>query len=327
MPHDHSHGHHHHAPPDIGDRRVAAAIAVNLGLTVVQIAAGVVSGSLAMIADAVHNLSDALSLVIAFFARRIARRPADAGMTFGYGRAEVVAALINYTTLIVIAIYLVAEAVQRLFNPVAVEGWIVVVVAAVALVVDSVTALLIYRMSRDSMNIRAAFLHNVADALGSVAVIIAGTLILLYDWRLIDPMVTLGIAAYILWHAWGGIRPVIRLLMLGSPEQADLPALIDTLSAIRGVAALHHVHLWRMQENQTAFEAHVVLDGLVEPEAVKSEIRDCLAQEFDVSHVVLELESAEAQCNDAAVIGHEADACADGACRIGVEARSKGHIR
>ncbi|MEE4347498.1 MAG: cation diffusion facilitator family transporter, partial [Paracoccaceae bacterium] len=166
MPHDHEH--HHSLPQD--DGKVVAAVSVNLGLTIVQIVAGVVSGSLAMVADAIHNLSDAISLIIALAARKMARRPADASMTFGYGRIEVVAALVNYTTLIVIALWLVAEGVQRLFDPVEVQGWIVVVVATIALVVDLVTALLIFRLSRDSMNIRAAFLHNLADAMSSVAV-------------------------------------------------------------------------------------------------------------------------------------------------------------
>ena len=301
--HDHS-GHHHHGDLTSGDRRVTAAVVVNIALTVVQIVAGVLSGSLAMIADAIHNLSDALSLIIAFFARKIARRPADADMTFGYGRAEVVAALINYTTLIVISFYLVAEGVQRLFNPVEVEGWIVVVVAGIALVVDTVTALLIFRLSKDSMNIRAAFLHNVADALGSVAVIIAGTLILLYDWRLVDPIVTLGIAAYILWHAWGGIKPVIRVLMLGSPEGTNLSELIERVTQIDGVAGVHHVHLWRMQEHEVALDAHVVLDGSRPLDAVKTTLKTCLADAFSVQHCVLEFETTEAQCVDPQEIGH-----------------------
>lgn len=127
-----------------GDRRVGTAIAVNIALTLVQIVAGVISGSLALIADAIHNLSDALSLVIAFYARRIARRPADKAMTYGYGRAEVVAALINYTTLIVIALYLATQGIERLFNPVEITGWIVVTVAGVALVIDTITAALIF---------------------------------------------------------------------------------------------------------------------------------------------------------------------------------------
>lgn len=297
-----AHDHHHH--PEIeGDRRVAMAVGVNLLLTLVQIVAGVFSGSLALIADAIHNLSDAMSLVIAFFARRIARRPADARMTFGYGRAEVVAALINYVTLVVVALWLIAEGVQRLFNPVEVEGWAVVIVAGVALVVDTVTALLVFRLSKDSMNIRAAFLHNVMDALGSIAVIVAGTLILLYDWRLVDPLVTLAIAGYILWHVSREIGPVIRVLMMGSP---DSPALTDVMAMIEaeaGVVGLHHVHLWRMQEHELALEAHVVFSDAA-PDALRQRLKAQLADRFGIAHTMLELEPPDAACRDAARIGH-----------------------
>ena len=142
-------------------------------------------------------------------------------MTFGYGRVEVVAALINYTTLIVIGLYLLYEAAMRFADPQPVEGWLIVIIAGIALIVDVVTAALTYAMSKSSVNIRAAFLHNVADALGSVAVIVAGTLILLYDWRLIDPLVTVLIAGYILWQSFREIGPVIRILMLGSPPEIE----------------------------------------------------------------------------------------------------------
>jgi cobalt-zinc-cadmium efflux system protein len=155
-------------------------------LTVVQIIGGILSGSLALIADAIHNLSDALSLILAFVVRKIAQRPADDTMTFGYGRAEIVAALINYTTLILLGLYLAYEAVLQFFDPTGVDGWLVVVVTFFALGVDAMTALLTYALSKSSMNIRAAFLHNVADAFGSVAVIIAGIVIILYNWRLCD---------------------------------------------------------------------------------------------------------------------------------------------
>lgn len=312
MPHDHSHAHghshHHHIDPDSGDRRVVAAVGVNLLLTLAQIIAGVFSGSLALIADAIHNLSDAVSLIVAFAARRIGRRPADAAMTFGYGRAEVVAALINYTTLIVIAIYLVAEGIERLINPVAVEGWVVVVVAGIALVIDTVTALLIFSMSKDSVNIRAAFLHNLADAMGSVAVMIGGTLILLYDWRLIDPLITLGISAYILWHAIGGIRPVIDILMLASPGGAQTEGLLAALEAAPGVQSVHHLHLWRMQEHELSLEAHVVVSGEVAPESLRADLKALLQDRFGIHHSVLEMETAETACENAAAIGHDAPA-------------------
>ena len=306
MPHDHHHGHHHHhhhADLD-GDRRVAWAVAVNLVLTLAQIVAGVISGSLALIADAIHNMSDALSLVIALAARRIGRRPADASMTFGYGRAEVVAALINYVTLVTIALYLAAEGIGRLVNPVEVEGWIVVIVAAIALVVDTITALLVFRMTKDSVNMRAAFLHNLADAMGSVAVIVAGTLILLYDWRLIDPIVTLMISAYILWHSAQGLRPVIRILMLGAPDGIDLSDLIAAMEATPGVANAHHVHLWHMQEQEAALEAHIALARGASPETVKSDLKSLLQVRFGIAHSVLELETASETCTASQVIGH-----------------------
>jgi len=164
------------------------AIIVNVGLTFAQIVGGIFSGSLSLIADALHNFSDAASLAIAAYARRIARRPSNAAMTFGYVRAEVVAALINYTTLIVIGLYLVYEAVMRFITPEPVEGWIVVGVAVVALVIDLATAFLTYAMSKESMNIRAAFVHNVADALGSVGVIVAGWVLITIVAGIADAM-------------------------------------------------------------------------------------------------------------------------------------------
>ncbi|RYH08295.1 cation diffusion facilitator family transporter [Tropicimonas sp. IMCC6043] len=311
MPHDHHH-HHAHADLDSGDRRVFLAVAVNAALTVVQIAAGVISGSLALIADAIHNFSDALSLVIAFAARRIARRPADEHMTFGYGRAEIVAALINYTTLIVIAVYLAAEGVNRLLDPPEIEGWLVVIVATVALVIDAATALLIFGLSRSSVNMRAAFLHNVMDALGSVAVIVGGTLILLYDWRLVDPIVTLMIAGYILWHTLREIGPVIRILMLASPERPRAGEVLEAMGDVEGVAEVHHLHLWQMGEHEVSLEAHVVHEDGHAAARVKAALKRLLVDRFDLHHTVLEMESAGDCCFNAPAIGHGSGAATRG---------------
>lgn len=299
------HGHHHHVDPEAGDRRVFAAIAVNIGLTVAQVIGGIMSGSLALIADALHNFSDAISLIIAFGARKIARRPRDAEMTFGYGRVEVVAALINYTTLIVIGLYLLYEAAMRFADPQDVEGWIVVVIAGIALVVDVVTAMLTYTMSKSSVNIRAAFLHNVADALGSVAVIFAGTLILLYDWRLIDPIVTALIAGYILWQSFREIGPVIRILMLGSPPEIETEAVLHTVRGIDGVTGIHHAHLWQMDEHRAALDAHIVIaEGRWnDADAVKDRIKAALSDQFDIEHTTLELECARHACDDPTEFG------------------------
>ena len=300
-----AHGHHHHVDLEAGDRRVFAAIAVNMGLTVAQIVGGIVSGSLALIADALHNFSDAISLIIAFGARKIARRPRDAEMTFGYGRVEVVAALINYTTLIVIGLYLLYEAAMRFADPQPVEGWLIVIIAGIALIVDAVTAALTYAMSKSSVNIRAAFLHNVADALGSVAVIVAGTLILLYDWRLIDPLVTVLIAGYILWQSFREIGPVIRILMLGSPPEIETDAVLDTVRGIDGVMGIHHAHFWQMDEHRAALDAHVVIaEGRwSDADAVKERIKAALADRFDIEHTTLELECARHACDDPSEFG------------------------
>ena len=294
MPHDHV-----HIDPEAGDRRVFAAIAVNLGLTVAQIVGGIVSGSLALIADALHNFSDAISLIIAFAARKIARRPRDADMTFGYGRVEVVAALINYTTLIVIGLYLLYEAAMRFADPQDVEGWLIVIIAGIALVVDAATALLTYTMSKSSVNIRAAFLHNVADALGSIAVIVAGTLILLYDWRLIDPIVTVMIAGYILWQSFREIGPVIRILMLGSPPDIETRGVLDAVRDVPGVTGIHHAHFWQMNEHHAALDAHVVIEEgrWNDADAIKERIKSVLSDSFDIEHTTLELECARHACD------------------------------
>ena len=300
MPHDH-----HHIDPDVGDGRVFAAIAVNMGLTVAQIVGGIVSGSLALIADALHNFSDAISLIIAFAARKIARRPRDADMTFGYGRVEVVAALINYTTLIVIGLYLLYEAAMRFADPQPVEGWLIVIIAGIALIVDAATALLTYKMSKSSVNIRAAFLHNVADALGSIAVIVAGTLILLYDWRLVDPIVTMMIAGYILWQSFREIGPVIRILMLGSPPKIETRGVLDAMRDVPGVTDIHHAHFWQMDEHRAALDAHVVIEEgrWDEADAIKKRIKTRLAEAFGIDHTTLELECAHHACDDPSEFG------------------------
>lgn len=306
MPHDHAHKHGHvHLDPEAGDRRVALAVMVNLGLTAAQIVGGLLSGSLALIADAIHNLSDAVSLVIAFAARRIARRPADPGMTFGYARAETVAALVNYTSLILIGVYLVYEAIMRFFEPHAIDGWIVVILAGVALAVDAVTAALTYTMSKTSMNIRAAFLHNLADALASVGVIVAGSLVILYDWRIVDPIVTLGIAGYILWHAFSEIGGVIRVLMLGAPPGLSTQDVLTAMREADGVRDVHHLHLWQMEEARPAVEAHIVVaEGRWDDaDAVKAGVRARL-KDLGIGHATLELECSRHACPDARAIGH-----------------------
>lgn len=299
------HGHHHHVDPDAGDRRIAIAITVNIGLSIVQIIGGVLSGSLALIADALHNFSDAISLIIAFSARKIARRPRSDTMTFGYVRAEVVAALINYTTLITIALYLLFVAGERFFDPQPIAGWMIVIITSIALAVDVATAALTYTMSKSSLNIRAAFLHNVADALGSAAVIVAGTLILLFDWWFIDPIVTVMIAGYILWQSFQEIGAVIRILMLGSPPDVETNQVIRAMRGTEGVSDVHHTHFWQMTEHRAALDAHIVIEAGAwgRADAIKSAVKKMLLDKFGIDQTTLELECAQHACCGASKFG------------------------
>jgi cobalt-zinc-cadmium efflux system protein len=301
MPNDHT-----HINPESGDRRVSIAIWANGILTVAQIAGGILSGSLALIADALHNFSDMASLVIAFAARKISRRPPDERMTFGYGRIEIVAALINYTTLILVGFYLIYEGGMRMIDPPQVQGWTVVILGGVALAVDTLTAMLTYSMQKGSVNIRALFLHNLSDALASVAVIIGGTLIILYDMRWVDPAITIGIALYILYLAFTEIGNPVRTLMLGSPPEIDGGDVVQTVREVDGVEDVHHVHLWQMQEHEAALDCHVVVaaDGWSRIEDIKNEIKDRLNDRFGIAHSTLEFEHENRAHENADLYGH-----------------------
>ncbi len=264
------------------------------------------SGSLALVADAIHNFSDMASLVIAFGARKISRRPPDARMTFGYGRVEIVAALINYTTLILIGFYLIYEGAMRLIDPPGVLGWWVVILGGVALFIDTLTAILTWSMQKESVNIRTLFLHNLSDALASLAVIVGGLLILLYDIRWVDPAITIGIAVYILYLGLTEIGTPIRTLMLGSPPDIDTDALIDAVAGIDGVDKVHHVHFWQMQEHQAAFDTHVVIEQSRwdDLEDIRDVIRARLEDGFGVTHSTLEFERSGNRHRDAKRYGH-----------------------
>jgi cobalt-zinc-cadmium efflux system protein len=303
MPHDHGHA---HIDPDSGDRRVAIAIWANGLLTVAQIVGGIFSGSLALIADALHNFSDMASLVIAFAARKIARRPADERMTFGYGRVEIVAALINYTTLIVIGFYLIYEGGMRMIDPPEVMGWTVVILGGIALVIDTLTAMLTYSMQKGSVNIRALFLHNLSDALASVAVIVGGSLIILYDMRWVDPAITIGIALYILYLSFTEIGGPIRTLMLGSPPDVDGNDVVRAIQGVEGVVDVHHVHLWQMQEHAAALDCHIVVERerMGEADKIKENVKSVLHERFSIEHSTLEFEASDNAHQEAQVFGH-----------------------
>lgn len=288
--HEHNGHHHHHNLEIIGDRRLGFAIIINILLTVAQVIGGVVSGSLSLIADALHNFSDASSLLIAYAARKIGRQPADQLRTFGYQRAEVIAALINLVVLVIVGLYLIYEAIWRFFDPQIITGWAVVIVASIALVIDLATAILTYSMSKDSVNIRAAFIHNVSDALSSVGVIIVGALILLFQWYWTDTLITLLIAGYVLYQATLLLPKTIHILMEGAPENININDVVRAMEAVDGVSNVHHVHLWQLDEHRNALEAHVVIHDFSETESIKQLLKLEIEKTFSISHSTLEFE-------------------------------------
>lgn len=285
-----SHAGHSHGEEHLSDRGLTAAVALNVLLTAAQVIGGIVSGSLALIADALHNFSDAASLGLALFARKIGRRPADKLMTFGYARAELVAALINLTTLLLIGFYLMVEAINRFADPQPIDGLTVIGVAGIALVIDIATAVIVYRGSRQSLNMKAAFLHNVSDALASIGVIAAGVLILLYDLYIADLIITAIIAAYVIYQGATLMPRTVRLLMGAVPDDVEFDAIAQALREVSGVASLHHVHIWSLDEHHRALEAHIVPrdSSLHAFEAVKAEARTMLSERFSIGHATLE---------------------------------------
>lgn len=308
MPHDHAHhGHgphahgthgHAHGAEGLGDRALLWAVVINLVLTAAQIGGGLVADSVALVADGVHNLSDALALVLAFGARRLAARPASRSMTFGWGRAEIVAAFVNYLALIAVSVWLMVEAAGRLADPPPVAGGVVMALAGLALVVDLGTAWLTARLARESVNIRAAWLHNLADAAVSVAVLVGGALILAFGWRLADPILTLLISVVILWHIRGEIGGVLRMLLLGAPEGVDDVALRAGLLALPGVEGLHHLHLWQIDERRVSAEMHLLLAPDADSFAARVAARRVLAA-HGVHHATIETETAATGCAEA----------------------------
>lgn len=296
-------GHDHHAPSLRGGR-LFFAFTINSFLTAVQVVAGWLAGSLALIADALHNFSDAAALLVALIAHRIAHRPADEIRTFGYYRAELLGALINLTTLLLLALFLSYQAVWRFLEPKPVDGWLVVQVGALAFAVDFFTVLLLWRGARRSLNVRAAFLHNLADALGSVAVILSGVAVLKWGIFWVDPLCSLLIAGYIALHALGDLRRTISILMQSAPEGIDLERLTSRLRSVDGVEELHHLHLWEIDEHCPSLEAHVVISERERQGEIKRELKRLLAEEFGIHHSTLEFEWKGERC--------EAEVCRHG---------------
>lgn len=287
----HHHHHHHHHHPE-NSKKLFWAVVINLLLTFFQVLGGILSGSLSLLADALHNFSDAGALIIAAAADKISKLPADQKRTYGYRRAEIIGALVNSTSLVVVGLYLVYEGVMRFQDQKPIDGWMVVGVASIALVIDLVTAILTYSGSKESINMRAAFIHNLSDALASVVVIVSGVLIGLYQIYFIDLVATIFISIYVLYHAYIMIKECVRILMQSVPEGLNLDEVVQGIGQIQGVENTHHVHVWQLDDKKIFFEGHIVVleKDLLSIEEIKKKIRAYLQENFSIEHTTLEIE-------------------------------------
>lgn len=296
MASDHQHS---HDSEGVSDRVLLWSVIINVALSVFEFAAGAIAGSVALMADALHNTNDAAALLIAYIARKIAGKGADDDFTFGYRRAELIGAMIQLTALIVVGLYLIYEAVQRFFAPEPLLGEWIMAAAGVALLVDVVTAWLLWAMSRGSLNVRAAFLHNLTDAGASVAVLLGGAAVLWLGWNWVDPLLTLVIAGYILLMSFGLLRRTSVILMEGTPAGVSIDTVKKAVEAIDGVLDMHHIHIWAPDEHRRALEAHLVIAEdlcMSELEAFKAEVKRLLEDRFEIVHSTLELEAAGTDC-------------------------------
>ena len=293
MPHDHKHHHHHHHNfNDSSTLKLWISIFLNLAITIAEFVGGILSNSLALLSDAVHNLNDTLSLAISLVARKISKKGANNDKTFGYKRAEIIGAFINLITLVLVALFLIKEGVERFFDPQPIDGFTMFWVAIVGLLGNFITAALLFKDSKDNLNLKSAYIHILSDGLSSVGVIIGGWLILNYEWYIVDTFLTVGIGAYILWHSYHMLQETTDILMQSTPEQINLPELTSRIEKIHKVQEVHHVHVWRLDENEIMMESHIVVDeeDINEMEVIKKEIKTLLHDDFGIHHSTLEFE-------------------------------------
>lgn len=290
--HEHGHGHGHgHGPRDFG-RAFAVGVVLNTAFVVVEAGYGLVSGSMALVADAGHNLSDVLGLLLAWAASVAARRPASARFTWGLKSSTILAALANGMLLLVALGAILFETVHRLIWPVAPDGMTMVWVAAVGIAINTATALMFMAGRKADLNVRGAFLHMAGDALVSAGVVVAGLVVLGTGWLLVDPLVSLAIVAVIGWGTWGLLRDSVKLGLNAVPEGVDEGAVRALLAGLPGVAAVHDLHIWPMSTTETALIAHLHMPGGHPGDRFLHEAAHELEHRFGIGHATLQVETA-----------------------------------
>jgi cobalt-zinc-cadmium efflux system protein len=297
--HSHSHGHSHghaHGGTSHG-RAFAIGIALNTAFVLVEATLGFLSGSMALVADAGHNLSDVLSLVIAWAAAIMSARPASARYTYGYKSSSILAALANAGLLLVAIGAILIETIRRLFEPSPVEGTTMIVVAGIGVVINTATALLFMRGRHDDLNIRGAFLHMAADALVSVGVVVAGVVILLTGALWVDPVTSLAIVAVIAWGTWGLLKDSVKMGLLAVPEGIDESAVRGYLASLPGVSAVHDLHIWPMSTTESALTAHLVIPAGHPGDTALHDIAHELEHRFGIEHATIQVEIGGDDCD------------------------------
>lgn len=298
MGHNHHHHHHHPNVDDSSIWKLWVSIFLNLTITLAQVIGGIIANSLSLLSDAVHNFNDSMSLVTTLVTKKIAKKGASPSKTFGYKRAEIIGAFANLITLVIVALFLIKEGIERFIDPQPIDGLTMFWVAMIGLAANLITAALLWKNSKEDINMRSAFIHILSDALSSVGVIIGGWLIIQYQWYIVDTILTMLIGSYILWHCYHMLREAIDILMEAKPENINIEELEESMAGVDKVCGVHHIHVWRLDEHSTLLESHIVIEkeDLDEMETIKSSIKKLLHDKFEIYHSTLEFEFEP--CND-----------------------------
>ncbi|NNF85281.1 MAG: cation transporter [Winogradskyella sp.] len=291
MSYFHNHTHTHNK--DHSRRNLLISIILNSAITLVQIIGGLISGSLALLSDALHNFSDVVSLVISYLASILANKKASITKTFGYKRAEIMAAFINASTLIIVAVLLIFEAVERFNNPKPINSSLVIWLSLIAIAGNGFSVLLLQRSAKSNMNMQSAYLHMFTDMLASIAVLVGGLLIKYYQINWIDPFLTLVIALYLVIVGYKLLKNSFKVLMLFTPESLPVQKIVSEIQNLPNVKNLHHVHIWQLNEEETHLEAHIDFHNdinLTEFNIVLQSVENVLKQKYNINHVTLQPE-------------------------------------
>lgn len=276
---------------NVSGKRFLAVTLLNAGITVVEIIGGIFSGSLALLSDAFHNLGDSLSIIMSYFAQVISGRPENRRRTFGYRRAEIIAAWLNAIFLIVVAIFLIVEAIRRLSHPQHIKGGIMLIVAVIGLLANFASAALLHSGSHNSLNVKATYLHVLSDALASIAVMFGGLVLMFVNVPWLDPVLTIAVSLYVAKEAWPIIVQTTGILMQDSPK-LNYKAIIRDIKKIDGVENVHHIHAWQMDEHRIVFSLHINCQDMMlsRVEKIYSQIERLLRKKYGVSHVTIQAE-------------------------------------